>query len=223
MLHGVGLLYLEEVYCTVKVARFAQDDCGPTSGFITYTVTGSSAVILILTALLRCYYWQLCCDISVLAGWVDFISIWCVGGTEGEEVPITHREICEFYDVPFYDKDFLSSTDLDKFENINMEDVIKYLTQGKQIMNWNQRRKENMNDPVSLKRKGKTTEYPGTEAKYEVAFQPQFSTPKWLVIWSPTHHALSTGRSSHQKYIKGKGKEPMEMRRAPHWDGVEED
>ncbi|MFQ6629711.1 hypothetical protein Gotur_007026 [Gossypium turneri] len=73
MLHGVGLLYLEEVYYTVKVARVAQDDCGPTSGFATYTVTGSFAAILILAALLRCYYWQLCCDIGVLAGWVDFI------------------------------------------------------------------------------------------------------------------------------------------------------
>ncbi|MBA0734104.1 hypothetical protein Gogos_018050, partial [Gossypium gossypioides] len=37
---------------------------------------------------------------------------------KGEEVPITPREICEFYDAPFYDKDFLSSTDLDKFANI---------------------------------------------------------------------------------------------------------
>ncbi|MBA0750733.1 hypothetical protein Gogos_002123, partial [Gossypium gossypioides] len=47
----------------------------------------------------------------------------------GEEVPITPKEICEFYDAPFYDKGFLSSIDLDKFKNIDMEDVIKYLTQ----------------------------------------------------------------------------------------------
>ncbi len=37
---------------------------------------------LLLAALLRYYYWQLCCDIGVLDGWVDFIPKWCVGGTE---------------------------------------------------------------------------------------------------------------------------------------------
>ncbi|MBA0748126.1 hypothetical protein Gogos_004977, partial [Gossypium gossypioides] len=47
----------------------------------------------------------------------------------GEEVSITPREICEFYDTLFYDKNFLSGTDLDKFENIDIEDVIEYLTQ----------------------------------------------------------------------------------------------
>ncbi|MBA0711076.1 hypothetical protein Golax_010308, partial [Gossypium laxum] len=50
----------------------------------------------------------------------------------GEEVSITPKEICEFYNAPFYDKDFLSSIDLDKFENIDMKDVIKYLTQGRE-------------------------------------------------------------------------------------------
>ena len=73
ILHGVGLLYLEEVYCTDKVGRVAKDDCGPTSG---------CARILLLEAVLRFYYWQFYCDIGVLTGWADFIPTWCVGGTE---------------------------------------------------------------------------------------------------------------------------------------------
>ncbi len=36
ILHGVGLLYLEEVYCTDKVARVTQDDCGPTDGYMSF-------------------------------------------------------------------------------------------------------------------------------------------------------------------------------------------
>ncbi|MBA0755092.1 hypothetical protein Gogos_022147, partial [Gossypium gossypioides] len=48
---------------------------------------------------------------------------------KGEEVSITLREICEFYNSSFYGKDFLSSTDLDKFHHIDMEEFIKYLTQ----------------------------------------------------------------------------------------------
>ena len=44
ILHGDGLLYLEEVYCTDKVTRVAQDDYGPTDGYM------------------HLFYWQLCCN-----------------------------------------------------------------------------------------------------------------------------------------------------------------
>lgn len=44
----------------------------------------------------------------------------------GEEVPLTPREICEFYDVSYYENDFLDSTGLDRFRD--MDDVMKYLT-----------------------------------------------------------------------------------------------
>ncbi|MFQ6667794.1 hypothetical protein Gotur_033691 [Gossypium turneri] len=50
-----GNLQITSGYCTVKVTRVAQDDCGPIGGFATYTVTGIFALILILAALLR--YW----------------------------------------------------------------------------------------------------------------------------------------------------------------------
>ncbi|XP_052484850.1 uncharacterized protein LOC128039950 [Gossypium raimondii] len=35
-MHGDGLLYLEEVYCTDKIARVTQDDCGPTDGYMPF-------------------------------------------------------------------------------------------------------------------------------------------------------------------------------------------
>ncbi|KAH1107079.1 hypothetical protein J1N35_010847 [Gossypium stocksii] len=55
---------------------------------------------------------------------------WDTVTVRSEEVSITPREIFEFYNAPFYNKNFFSSTNLDKFHNIDMEDVIKYLTQG---------------------------------------------------------------------------------------------
>ncbi|MBA0765354.1 hypothetical protein Gotri_014567 [Gossypium trilobum] len=62
---------------------------------------------------------------------------WDTVTVRGKEVSITPRKICEFYDVPFYSKDFLNNIDLDKLEDIDMEDVIKYLTQDRGT--WNHR------------------------------------------------------------------------------------
>ncbi|MBA0613309.1 hypothetical protein Godav_013768 [Gossypium davidsonii] len=45
---------------------------------------------------------------------------------------------------------------------------------------------------------------------YETAFQLQCSIPKGPIIRSPTQHAPSTGRSSHQRYGSGKGKTLIE-------------
>ncbi|MBA0723473.1 hypothetical protein Golax_004050, partial [Gossypium laxum] len=53
---------------------------------------------------------------------------WDTVTLRGEEVLITLREICEFYDIPYYGIDFLDNTDLNTFEDIKMEDVVKYLT-----------------------------------------------------------------------------------------------
>lgn len=49
----------------------------------------------------------------------------------GEKVPISLTKICEFYNISYYEEDFVDSLDLDKFKNINMEDVVKFLTQGR--------------------------------------------------------------------------------------------
>ncbi|MBA0562763.1 hypothetical protein Golob_007786 [Gossypium lobatum] len=64
---------------------------------------------------------------------------------------------------------------------------------------------------------------PSEEDNYEVAFQPQYSTPKGPVIQSPTHRAPSMGGSSHQKYGSGKVKASMKRRRSACWDDSTED
>ncbi|MBA0638497.1 hypothetical protein Godav_029073 [Gossypium davidsonii] len=51
--------------------------------------------------------------------------------------PFIQEEIYEFYDVPYYSKDFLDNKKLDKFEDIDMEDIIKYLTRRRGT--WNRR------------------------------------------------------------------------------------
>lgn len=53
-----------------------------------------------------------------------------------EEVPINPDEICEIYNVPFYENDYINSIDLEMFRNIDMEEVIKFLTQGRGSWNY---------------------------------------------------------------------------------------
>ncbi|MBA0880362.1 hypothetical protein Goshw_001258 [Gossypium schwendimanii] len=55
----------------------------------------------------------------------------------GKEMRVTPREICEFYNAPYYENSFLDNTNLDTFRDIDMDDVVKYLTGGKGI--WNHR------------------------------------------------------------------------------------
>lgn len=50
---------------------------------------------------------------------------WDIIMVQVEEVPLSPREICEFYDIPYYEKDILDSIDLNTFESIDMEDVVK--------------------------------------------------------------------------------------------------
>lgn len=47
------------------------------------------------------------------------------------------RDICEFYDVLYFTKDFIYETNLNTFKNIYMDDIVKYLTNRRSI--WNQR------------------------------------------------------------------------------------
>lgn len=53
------------------------------------------------------------------------------------ELPLTPYVIFEFYDTPYYESDFLPNTDLEKLENIDMDSVIKYLSQDRG--SWNNR------------------------------------------------------------------------------------
>lgn len=44
----------------------------------------------------------------------------------GVKVPLSPVDLCAFYDITYYEKDFIEEINLDKFENIGMKDVIKY-------------------------------------------------------------------------------------------------
>ncbi|KAH1098215.1 hypothetical protein J1N35_015136, partial [Gossypium stocksii] len=49
----------------------------------------------------------------------------------GDKVQITPRIICDFYNAPFYDQDFIDETDLEYFREIDMDNIINYLTDGR--------------------------------------------------------------------------------------------
>ncbi|MBA0637840.1 hypothetical protein Godav_022202 [Gossypium davidsonii] len=50
---------------------------------------------------------------------------------QGKEVLVTPRAISEFYNTPYYESDFLEENNLEYFRDINMDKVIKYLTEGR--------------------------------------------------------------------------------------------
>ncbi|MBA0855845.1 hypothetical protein Goshw_019979, partial [Gossypium schwendimanii] len=57
--------------------------------------------------------------------------IWEDITVRGEEVHVTLREICKFYNVSYYEAGFLDNIDLDNFKDINMDNIVNYLTKGR--------------------------------------------------------------------------------------------
>ncbi|MBA0670709.1 hypothetical protein Goklo_029767 [Gossypium klotzschianum] len=55
-------------------------------------------------------------------------AVWKSITIRGKEVHITHREICEFYNAPYYKYDFLNNIDLTCFKDIDMDKIVNYLT-----------------------------------------------------------------------------------------------
>ncbi|MBA0828068.1 hypothetical protein Goarm_012792 [Gossypium armourianum] len=53
------------------------------------------------------------------------VTVW------GKDVSFTPKAICEFYDTPYYETDFLESTYLINFDDIDMDSIIKYLTENR--------------------------------------------------------------------------------------------
>lgn len=51
------------------------------------------------------------------------------------EVCVTLQEIFELYDIPYYEDDFLDEIDLNTFQNIDMNDIVKYLNDGRGTWN----------------------------------------------------------------------------------------
>ncbi|MBA0575335.1 hypothetical protein Golob_027798, partial [Gossypium lobatum] len=47
----------------------------------------------------------------------------------GIEVNVTPRIICDYYDTPFYDQDFIDEIELEYFRDIDMDNIINYLTE----------------------------------------------------------------------------------------------
>ncbi|MBA0701796.1 hypothetical protein Goari_022574 [Gossypium aridum] len=48
-------------------------------------------------------------------------------------VPITEMVICQIYDVPYYYCDYLYKTDLKKFSNIDTDEILRFLMEGKEM------------------------------------------------------------------------------------------
>lgn len=53
-----------------------------------------------------------------------------------EEVLIFSKEICEFYNIPYYEEDYVENINFNMLGNVDMEDVIKFLTQGRSTWNY---------------------------------------------------------------------------------------
>ncbi|MBA0798047.1 hypothetical protein Gohar_008684 [Gossypium harknessii] len=55
----------------------------------------------------------------------EMVTVW------GKDVSFTPKAICEFYDAPYYETNFLESTYLINFDDTDMDSIIKYLTENR--------------------------------------------------------------------------------------------
>ncbi|MFQ6640956.1 hypothetical protein Gotur_014547, partial [Gossypium turneri] len=60
--------------------------------------------------------------------------MWEMVPVQGKEVRVTPRIICYFYNAPNYEKDFIGETDLEYFWDIDMDNAINFLIEGKRQM-----------------------------------------------------------------------------------------
>ncbi|MBA0755126.1 hypothetical protein Gogos_005607 [Gossypium gossypioides] len=51
---------------------------------------------------------------------------------KGVNVPVTDMSICHFYDASYYYHDYLYKVDMKEFKNIDMEEILRFLTKGKE-------------------------------------------------------------------------------------------
>ncbi|KAH1064100.1 hypothetical protein J1N35_029087, partial [Gossypium stocksii] len=58
-------------------------------------------------------------------------EIWQNVTVKGKKVHVIPWEICEFYNAPYYEFEFVENSDLEYFRNINMYNIINYLTEDK--------------------------------------------------------------------------------------------
>ncbi|MBA0695897.1 hypothetical protein Goari_002494, partial [Gossypium aridum] len=50
----------------------------------------------------------------------------------GINVSVIEMCICQIYDVPYYYHDYLYKTDMKEFRNIDTEEILRFLTEGKE-------------------------------------------------------------------------------------------
>ncbi|MBA0570342.1 hypothetical protein Golob_004014 [Gossypium lobatum] len=52
---------------------------------------------------------------------------------KGVNILLTDRSICQFYDASYYYRDYLYKKNLKEFKNVDMEEVLRFLTEGKEV------------------------------------------------------------------------------------------
>lgn len=61
----------------------------------------------------------------------SYDAMWESVTVRGKAVRVTLGEICEFYNLPYYEYDFIDNTDLNYFKEIVMDNIVKYLIEGR--------------------------------------------------------------------------------------------
>ncbi|MBA0759778.1 hypothetical protein Gotri_022612 [Gossypium trilobum] len=57
--------------------------------------------------------------------------IWDIVLVRGKEVRITPQIVCDFYNAPYYENDFIDETDSEYFRGKDMDSIINFLTEGR--------------------------------------------------------------------------------------------
>ncbi|MBA0845152.1 hypothetical protein Goarm_023199, partial [Gossypium armourianum] len=62
-----------------------------------------------------------------------FYEMRSVVKVRGVNILMTEMSICQIYDAPYYYHDYLYKTDLKKLKNIDTEEILRFLTKGKEM------------------------------------------------------------------------------------------
>ncbi|MBA0747808.1 hypothetical protein Gogos_004692 [Gossypium gossypioides] len=54
----------------------------------------------------------------------------------GVNVPVIEMSIFQFYDAPYYYRDYLYKIDLKELKNIDAEEILRFLTEGKEMWSY---------------------------------------------------------------------------------------
>ncbi|MBA0789647.1 hypothetical protein Gotri_028142 [Gossypium trilobum] len=126
----------------------------------------------------------------------------------GKEVQVTPQIICDFYNAPHYEKDFINEIDLEYFRDIDRDNIIK---------EWNKHQKETTATPASSQRKAKST-----AQQEEFARQKNIRVPNYtLNMFGSTQPKQE--EKAHEREEKGKDEEEEEEEGDDEMDFEEDD